>query len=301
MFHIRKVTKTSKYLKDYFLHTRVIKEHRPAFDDVQCFLACDPTSMYVGELDGKPIGAIAVFKYENGYRHAGGFYIEEKYRSYGYGLKLSQEAFQKAEPIANFSFYSKLEVVEKNKIYYHCPEILYTAEAYAINSMAALKNLQGISKDSSCCIKEISDVDFEVLFEYDKCTFGYERKQFLYKWLYSPASHSFVALDHEGRVIGYIVARKSIASDQGYMVGPLFCEDINIGKDLIKSVLQQINKQNTCSVVSVCFPINRDPQVWELLNILNGYHLFSVVLMARNIHRKGRLDKWFSPSSYICA
>ena len=301
MFRIRKITKTTKYLRDYFLHTRVIKEHRPAFDDVECFLTCDPTSMYVGELDGKPIGVIAVFKYEDGYRHAGGFYIEEKYRNSGYGLQLSQEAFDKAEPTANLSFYSKLEVVEKNKTYYRCPQILYTAEAYAINSLIALKNLQRMSKHSSCHIKEISDVNFEVLFQYDKHTFGYDRKQFLYKWLYSPASHSFVAFDDEGGIAGYIVARKSIASHQGYMVGPLFCEDIEIGKDLIKSALQQINKQSTSSVVSVCFPTNRDPQVWDLLNILNGHHLFSVVLLARNIYRKGRLDKWFSPTSYICA
>jgi hypothetical protein len=70
MFCIERITQASTYLKQYFLQTRV-KEMRPTIDDVECFLALDSTALYAGMLDGKPIGVIAVFKYENGYRHVG--------------------------------------------------------------------------------------------------------------------------------------------------------------------------------------------------------------------------------------
>ena len=63
----------STHLKNYFLQTRladaVLDADPPAFDDVECCLACDSTAFY---LDGKPIGTICVFRYDHGYRHTGG-------------------------------------------------------------------------------------------------------------------------------------------------------------------------------------------------------------------------------------
>ena len=55
----------STHLKNYFLQTRladaVLDADPPAFDDVECCLACDSTAFY---LDGKPIGTICVFRYD---------------------------------------------------------------------------------------------------------------------------------------------------------------------------------------------------------------------------------------------
>ena len=66
MFRVRRITATSSYLKNYFLLTRladpVLDADPPAIDDVESCLACDSTAFYVGELDGKPIGTVNVFK-----------------------------------------------------------------------------------------------------------------------------------------------------------------------------------------------------------------------------------------------
>lgn len=302
MFRIKRIPTTSTYLKNYFLQTRIADGiDPPAFDDADCYLACDSTALSVGELDGKPIGVFGAFKYEDGYRHSGGLYIEEKHRNLKYAPQLYHEALKRAEPIANLSGYVDTASIEPYKKYYGFNEVLYTAETHSINSVTALKNLKEFCKDSSCHIKRASDVDFEDLFRYDKRTFGYERKQFLYKWLYSPASHSFVALNDEKSVVGYVVARKLMAPHSSYVIRPLYCEDISIGKDLLQSLLEHINNQDTSpSLVEACFPVNRDTQVRELLNILNSNYLYPVVLMARNVDRKGRIDKWFSPTSYLC-
>ena len=302
MFRIKRIPTSSTYLKNYFLQTRIADGiDPPAFDDADCYLACDSTALHVGEFDGKPIGVVTMFKYEDGYRHSGGLYIEEKNRKFNYGSQLYRGACKRAEPIANISGYVDALNIEKYKKLNGFNEILYYAETHSINSVTALKNLKEFCKYSSCHIKQASDVDFEDLFHYDKRTFGYERKQFLHKWLYSPASHSFVALNDEKSVVGYAVARKLMTPHDSYAIRPLYCEDINIGKDLLQSLLEHISNQDTSpSLVEACFPINRDTQVRELLNILDSNYLYPVVLMARNADRKGRIDKWFSPTSYIC-
>ena len=94
---------------------------------------------------------------------------------------------------------SNLSAYAKCKKYFAWNEILHTAETHSIDSVTALKDLQEISHNPSCHTKKVSDFDFEDLFYYDKRTFGCDRKQFLYQ--YSPASHSFVALNDEESVV----------------------------------------------------------------------------------------------------
>jgi hypothetical protein len=250
-------------------------------------------------------GVIAVFKYENGYRHVGALYIEDKYRKCGYGSQLSLRALKMSEPIENLSLYTlpmsyKIEMYKK---YYGVHEILYNSvEVHTLNSATALRKLQGISMDATYHVKQVSNVDFESLLNYDKLTFGYDRKQFLYKWLYSPASRSFVALNNEGSVVGYVVAREIMVPDEGYKIGPWFCEDIDVGKVLIRAVLQQINEQgrSTSNSARMACPVGRNPQVHNLLSMLNSDYVLTAVFMSRNGDLKGRVDKWFAVTSVVC-
>jgi GNAT superfamily N-acetyltransferase len=304
MFCIERITQESTYLKEYFLQTRVKQNLRPTIDDVECFLALDTTALYAGMLDGKPIGVLAVFKHENGYRHVGALYIEDKYRKCGYGSQLSLGAFKMSEPIENVCLYT-LPLPYKVEMYKKCygvHEILYSVEAHVLNSATALRKLQGISMDATYHVKQILDVDFEAVFDYDKLTFGYDRKQFLYKWLFSSASRSCVALNNEGSVVGYVVAREWLVSDECYTIGPLFCEGIDVGKVLIRAVLQQINEQCRSTSISVRMPcpVGRNPQVHNLLNSLNSNYITTFACMSRNGDLKGCVDKWFAVTSLVC-
>jgi GNAT superfamily N-acetyltransferase len=298
MFRTKLITNTSTYLKKYFLQSRAAEKSRPAIDEVDCFLACDST-LFVGELDSKPIGTCAVFKYQDGYRHGAAYFIEHNYRKYGYGTQLLIETIRKSEPITNFSVYASLHMVETYKKSLGI-QILHGCETHDINSITALKNLQGISMDTSYHVKQVSDVDFETLCNYDMFTFGYNRQQFLYKWLYSPASHSCVALNNQGFIVGYVVVRESVVPNEGYKIGPLFCENINIAQVLLQSVFKQINEQgtSTSNSVHISCPVDRDPQVRQLLKILDSSHVQTFPFMANNDNLKGRIDKWFAMTSF---
>ena len=302
MFCIKMITEqSSTHLKKYFLQTRVRVGDRPAIDDIDCFLACDSTALYAGELDGKPIGVASVFKYEDGYRHGGGYYTENEYRKSGYGLQLFNHVVEKSKPIRYISAYvPSLEIVELYKKYFGSGEILYSVESHDLNITTASRKLQGMSMDGTYHVKQVSNVDFETLFNYDKLIFGYNRKQFLYKWLYSPESHSCVVLNNEGCVLGYVVARKSMVSGGCYKIGPLFCQDIDVGKVLIQSVLQEINKEGTTNSVLICCPIGKNPQVKELLTFLDSTIITKHSFMSTNDEPRGCVDKWFAVTSLFC-
>jgi ribosomal-protein-alanine N-acetyltransferase len=303
MFRIKRITETSSHLKKYLLQIRIdFTGDRPSFDDIDCFLSIDSGVMCVGELDGKPIGVASVFKYEEGYRHGGGYYMEKEYRKHGYGIQLFNHVVEKSKPIVNISSYiNSPEIIEMYRKYFGGGEILFSVNTYALNLGTALKKLQEFPSDAKYCqVKPASEVNFETLFRYDKHTFGYSRKQFLYKWLYSPASHSRVALDGDGSVLGYIVLRKSMVPNEGYKIGPLFCENIDVGKDLTRSVLEGISEEGTPSSILIRSPIDKNPQVKELLTLLDGTNVDKHTFLSTNGQPKGCHDKWFAVTSIFC-
>ena len=280
---------------------RARTNQRPALDEVECFLACDPTALYVGELDGKPIAASCVFKYEDGYRHGGGYFVENEYRKRGYGLQLYDYTMKQAQPYTNLTGYvASMDVFKMYKKYFGSAEILHSTELHDINSITALKKLQEIRVDSSSQIKPVSDVQFETVLNYDRITFGYDREKFLHKWLYSPASISRVALDSEGAVQGYAVARESIVPQQGYKIGPLFCEDIEVGKALLLSVFKEIHEQGKSSSVHIWCPTDKNPQVKELLTLLESTYVCEHPFSTIDGQPKGQVDKWFGVTSLLC-
>ena len=301
MFRIKLVTETSTHLKDYFLHLRAKMKNRPAVDEIDCLLAFDPTSLYVGELDDKPIGTACVFKYDNGDCNGGGYYVEKEYRKCGYGLQLYNHVVNQSKPFINMlGHVGSLQVFEMYKKYFGSGEILHSTELHDINSITALKKLQEMNKHTSYHIKQLTEIDFENLFSYDKDIFGHDRKQFLHKWLYSPASIFRVAFNTEGSIIGYAVARESIIPQEGYKIGPLFCEDIDVGKALLQPIFEEINKKGLSSSVHFWCPIERNPQVKELLTFLDSTFIEKHLFLSTNGPPKGCVDKWFAVASLLC-
>ncbi|XP_028407099.1 uncharacterized protein LOC114529478 [Dendronephthya gigantea] len=300
MFRIKMITESSAYLKKYFLQTRLRMKMRPSFDEIDCYLACDPTGLYVAELDGTPIGIACIFKYEDGYCHGGAYYIEKKHRRSGYTLKLS-EVTKRFKPTANMASYALtsggLKAFTKS---FGSVDFLYSVETHNLNSITAFKKLQGNSSDaSSYHVRQVADVNFESLVKYDKLIFGYDRKQFLHKWLYSPASHACVALNSEGSVAGYIVARESVVPNEGYKIGPLYCEKISIANALLKPVLEQINKQGSSFSVHICSPIGKNQQVEEFLKSLDSEYVHQHNFVATNGQPRGHHEHWFAITSTL--
>ena len=106
----------------------------------------------------------------------------------------------------------------------------------------AMTRFSEISEKCSVEIKCIEEVNLEALFMYDTAVFGFERHAFLSKWLRSTGSHAWVAIDSDGSIVGYTVARPTFVKEEGYKIGPLFVDSEAVAEKLLKTV-----SRATCS------------------------------------------------------
>lgn len=68
------------------------EQWRAGIKDAESILACDPTGSFVGELNGKPVGCLALIKYGDSFAFVGCFIVSEEYRGKGYGKKIYNAA-----------------------------------------------------------------------------------------------------------------------------------------------------------------------------------------------------------------
>ncbi|KAK3740252.1 hypothetical protein QZH41_006108 [Actinostola sp. cb2023] len=228
MFIIQPVTSASTFLKSYFLNALTQVKWRPGEEDVECFLSCDPTGLFVGELHGKPIGTVSIFKYGEGYCHFGCYIVENDYRKRSYGRQLFDTALKKSAPIKNLSFYAVPEMVAKYEASL-CAVRQWSVGRYGINLPKAIQALQNSPVRHVVEIKRTNEIDLQALYDYDTSVFGYKRHPFVNRWLHAKGAHARVAIDR-GVVVGYIAVRPAFIREEGYKVGPLFLQFYRGGK-----------------------------------------------------------------------
>ncbi|KAL9969945.1 hypothetical protein ACROYT_G022231 [Oculina patagonica] len=140
-------------------------------------------------------------------------------------------------------------------------------------------------------IKGFEKVDQEALFSYDTAVFGFERHAFLSKWLRVTGSHARVAINSEGSIVGYTVARPTLVKEESYKIGPIFADSELVAEKLLKAVFEELLRQEEpTSVVSIDAPTKR---ATELCERLKGKRLFDMVYMIMDDVPDARFDKWF--------
>ncbi|XP_028416305.1 uncharacterized protein LOC114540228 [Dendronephthya gigantea] len=173
----------------------------------------------------------------------------------------------------------------------------WTVGIYDLKITTALDALKGYT---GCCeVKCISKINMEDIYSYDTAVFGYNRSEFLQKWLNTPGTHTRAAIDKEGSIVGYVAARMAFIHDEGYKIGPLFCEDIEVGKALLKGVFEDIRDHSLSSSNSVIVdsPTERNSQAKELMKIVQGKYLGYNEFMTTNGLPKVCFDQWFAITS----
>jgi predicted GNAT family acetyltransferase len=297
-FEIRTLTKTSTGLKKYFLDVLEKEKFLPALDDIECYLACDPTSLLVGELNGKPIAIAAAFKYEEQYSHFGCYVVDKAYRGQGYGLKITAEARRRSEPDGVETGYTVPEMLENYKkmcmAVQHWPVEMHMVDVP--NALTLLNDGTSTNGGASLVvdIKQVGEIDVKAVCNYDTKIFGYKREKFLERLL--QVSHARVAVNQQNEIVGYAAARVLYKQDSGYKVGPVFGESFEIAKSLLKEIFQEIMEcgRSSKKTVVINFPVVVNSDANKLAKLLCGKILMKCMFVSCNGLPKSDFTKWFA-------
>lgn len=239
-FSVRRAT-SSDEIKSVFI-TMGMKESGRKYGkyDHKFFFDVDPTGYFIGELNGKPISCVSAAKYGNEFVFCGFYMVEKEYRGKGFGWKMCQAGMTSVDENYTCGLYA---LPEKAHMFERAGfKKTGQIKAYIINASNVLQVLKPIGAPQGIAIKLITEVSFDKLAAYDSSAFGAPHHAYLRGLLSTPEHFGFVALDETSNdVAGMIVARKAMLDEDGWIVAPLYANDVNIAKHLLKVALKELD------------------------------------------------------------
>ena len=244
-------------------------------NDPELLFSADPNGFYIGEVDGKRICHMNAVRYPKGNTYYIGYFITDaEYRGKGYGKKL-------------FDLVWSLLDQDCNKILWCTSDLRSMYEKYGFHALwkdiffvysvkDVIETFKDVKIESTSSIQSITAVSLDKVVEFDNSVCKENRKSLLTKFISLPNSINFVAMDKNGCVLGYCVARKPINEEEyGWWVAPLFAVNQKIAKCLFKRVAEGILKLNGSSNegrLSIFVPedkVNRQAnEIWRDLESL---------------------------------
>ena len=287
-FKIRLI-QTEKEFESIIINAMVKEGWGPGLQDAECFMACDPTAGFVGELNGIPICCGTMAKYGDSFAFGGSYIVSKEFRGKGYGQRIYDAGMSSVEHFPSIALISGLKREEINKrngfrsLFYGAFFIFNIPTTIACFSETSITS-PGVK------IKRIEEVNKQALFMYDTTVFGFERHGFLSKWLRMTDSHARVAIDSEGSIVGYTVARPTFITGS-YKIGPLFADSEAIAEKLLKAVFEELLRlEGPAPVVCIDAPTKKATKLCERLQ---GKRSLELVYMVMNDLPDACFDKWF--------
>ena len=283
-----RLIKTEKEFENIVINAMVKEGWGPGLQDAECFMACDPTAGFVGELNGKPIGCMTMAKYGDRFAFGGCYFVSKEFRGREYGKKIYDAAMASAKHFPSIGAISDLQQVEMHKRNgFHSQ---FYGAFFVFNIPTTIACFSETSKRSPVRIKSIEEVNMQALFMYDTTVFGFERNAFLSKWLRVTDCHARVANDSEGSIVGYTVVRPTFIKGS-CKIGSLFADSEAIAEMLLKAVFEELPRQQQgASVICIDAPTEKASKLCERLQ---GKSLFGLVYMVTNDLPNACFDKWF--------
>ena len=284
-----RLIQTEKEFESIIINAMVKEGWGPGLQDAECFMACDPTAGFVGELNGKPVCCMTMAKYGDSYAFAGSYIVNKEFRGNGHGKKIYDAAMASAKHFPSIGTIAGLNMEEINKS--NGFRSLFYGAFFVFNIPTTIACFSETSITSpSVKIKRIEEVNKQALFMYDTTVFGFERHAFLSKWLRMTGSHVPVAIDSEGSIVGYTVARPTFIKGS-YKIGPLFADSEAVAEMLLKAVFEELLPQEKpAPVVCIDAPTEKATKLCERLQ---GKRSLELVYMVMNDLPDACFDKWF--------
>ena len=197
----------------------------PGLHDAELFWKTDPDGYVAVEKDGEMIGSGSIVSYNGRYGFMGFFIIKPEYRGKGLGTELW---FYRRDKL--ISRLEKGAAIGMDGVFDMQP--FYTRGGFAFSHRDLRMESQGVKRDFSDKVSEISPDDFGEINLLDAECFGFDREVFLNGWLTIQDSKAmkYVA---QGKITGYGVIRHC---QTGHKIGPLFAENYEVADELFKAL-----------------------------------------------------------------
>lgn len=231
----------------------------PGLHDADCFYRADPHGFFAGKLNGKIIAVGSAVIYDSHFAFCGFYMVDKACRGQGYGLALTRARLAYVGE-RNIGIDGVLNMVSKYE------RIGYQFAHY--NARYSLTQYQTVAVENPNIV-DLKSLPLTQLFAFDRRHFPAPRADFLSAWIKQPDS---LALGYvvQDQLRGYGVIRKCV---EGFKIGPLFAEDMEIAEQLLDQLLPHAQGQ----LVSLDIPENNSYAV----KLVKRYGMQKVFATAR--------------------
>ena len=202
----------------------------PGLYDWEIITAINPKGCFAGILDGKMVSSIIAVQYQRRYGFMGLYIVAPEYRGRGYGLAIWKHAINYLTKDVGVDCIG-LDGILAN-------EALYKTRGFQTSyKILQYKYVVNLTFKRRC--PAISEEHFQDIVNYDLKVFSVDRASFLHDFIFkteAKTGEAYIA----GKMAGFAVARPCF---EGYKIGPLFADDIEVARVLIESLFADLPGQ----------------------------------------------------------
>lgn len=197
----------------------------PGLHDAECFWAVDEEGWWIGLLDDVAICLKSAVAYDAHFGFMGFYITHPDYRGQGYGLQLWNKANDSLKPrnVGMDGVLAQQENYAKSGYRFAYRQLRYCGIGPEVNSLPLQK------------LKDLKDIEFQALLDFDRQHFPAERKKFLELWITRPRTVALGYVENE-QLRGYGVLRPC---RKGFKIGPLFAENVEIAELLYRGLCSE--------------------------------------------------------------
>ena len=227
-YKIRKMTRSEL---DVAVDWAAKEGWNPGLHDAGAFWDTDPEGFVALEKDGEMIGSGSIVSYDGNFGFMGFFIVKPEYRSKKLGTELW---FYRRDAL--LKRLNKHAAIGMDGVFNMQP--FYTRGGFKFSHRdLRMESTARVEQYDDSRVTRIDPKDLNLIAEFDKKHFGFDRKNFLKGWVFMEDSQAFKYT--EGKEIkGCGVVRKC---RKGYKIGPLFASDYSVAHELFKALSTYAN------------------------------------------------------------
>ncbi len=212
----------------------------PGAGDVSIYRHTDRQGLWVGSLNGRPIGCIAGVRYNAAYGFIGLFLVIPTERGNGYGIELWKHALKHLNDLPCIGLEAALNRVEDYSSWGFSGSSPTTRWQCIGKDELVPENIPKEAPFEDLMILQDDQIPSDVVQAYDANREASPRPHFLADWLNHPAGKVLALVDSNGLCHGFGRIRPCLLrAGEGWRIGPLLADSPQLAEYLLQLLLQR--------------------------------------------------------------